>query len=131
MAVARRPDFFKAASAGAPVVRWEDYDTHYTERYIGLPSENPEAYRVSDVTTYAKDLKQPLLIIHGMRDDTVLFKDTLALVQRLILADRPVELAVLPDAPHGWDTKGLAQSRYAFSRLVEFFERHLKPTASP
>ena len=66
-----------------------------------------------------------------MADDTVLFKDTLTLVQRLILADRPVELAVLPDAPHGWDTQGLAQSRYAFSRLVEFFERTLKPQPAP
>jgi dipeptidyl-peptidase-4 len=76
-------------------------------------------------------LQDPLLFIHGMRDDTVLFKDTLTLAQRLILDDKDFEIAVLPNAPHGWDTQGLAQTRYAFRRLVEFFDRHLKPEAAP
>jgi dipeptidyl-peptidase-4 len=64
-----------------------------------------------------------------MRDDTVLFQDTLTLAQRLILADKDFEIAVLPDAPHGWDTQGLAQTRYAFRRLVSFFDRYLHPHA--
>src|SRR5208282_934587 len=56
LAVLRRPDVFKAAVAGAPVVDWLDYDTHYTERYLGLPESNPEAYSEASLLTYSADL---------------------------------------------------------------------------
>ena len=51
LAVLQRPDVFKAAVAGAPVTDWEDYDTHYTERYLGLPQESPEAYEEASLFT--------------------------------------------------------------------------------
>jgi dipeptidyl-peptidase-4 len=65
------------------------------------------------------------MIIHGMRDTTVLFKDSLSLVQRLILFGKDVDLVALPDAQHGWDTEGLAQTVFAFKKLAGHFERHL------
>src|SRR5262249_48890328 len=68
-AVLKRPDVFKAAVAGAPVTDWEDYDTHYTERYMGLPKDNPDAYREGSLLGYADKLERPLLLIHGTADD--------------------------------------------------------------
>ena len=66
------------------------------------------------------------MIIHGMRDWVVLFKDSVILVQRLISLGKDVELVALPNAGHGWDNEGLAQTRFAFQKMVEFFDRHLK-----
>ena len=130
MSLLKHPGVYAAGVAGAPATNVFHAETGEMRTMMD-PVSRRERYQAASPYLMSDALADPLLIIHGMRDDTVLFKDTLTLVQRLILADRPVELAVLPDAPHGWDTKGLAQSRYAFSRLVEFFERHLKPTASP
>ena len=65
LAVMRRPDVFKVAVAGAPVVDWRDYDTHYTERYLDLPQANPKGYEASNLLTYAGKLDRPLLLIHG------------------------------------------------------------------
>ncbi|MCC6809721.1 MAG: S9 family peptidase [Deltaproteobacteria bacterium] len=83
LSVLRRPDVFKRAVAGAPVVDWRDYDTHYTERYLGMPSENAAGYDRSSLLTYAKDLKAPLLLIHGTADDNVYFFHTLKLSDAL------------------------------------------------
>src|SRR5947209_5662952 len=74
MAVMQKPDLFRCAVAGAPVVTWENYDTHYTERYLGLPSDNADGYRASNVLTYASKLSRPLLLIHGLTDDNVYFQ---------------------------------------------------------
>jgi dipeptidyl-peptidase-4 len=96
MATMRRPDVFAAGVAGAPVVDWQDYDTHYTERYMGLPSTNAEGYRKSNVLTYAADLKRPLLIVHGVTDDNVHFQNTMQLTLALLRAGKPYELLLLP-----------------------------------
>lgn len=96
MATIRRPDIFTAGIAGAPVVDWEDYDTYYTERYMGLPSENADGYHKSSVLTYAADLKRPLLIVHGVTDDNVYFQNTMQLSLALLKAGRPYELLLLP-----------------------------------
>ena len=66
-----------------------------------------------------------LMLIHGMRDEIVLFKDSVSLVERLILQGKDVDFVALPNAPHGWDTQGLAQTRFAFAKLVAHFERYL------
>jgi dipeptidyl-peptidase-4 len=60
-----------------------------------------------------------------MRDDTVLFKDSVTLEQRLILQGNDVDFVMLPNAPHGWDTEGLAQTRFAYHKLFDYFERYL------
>jgi dipeptidyl-peptidase-4 len=94
LAVLRRPDVFHAAIAGAPVTDWALYDTHYTERYLGLPQEQPEAYRHSSLLDDAAHLERPLLLIHGLADDNVVAAHTLRLSRALIEAGRPH--AVLP-----------------------------------
>jgi len=96
MATIRRPDIFAAGIAGAPVVDWQDYDTYYTERYMGLPSENPEGYRKSSVLSYAAELKRPLLLVHGVTDDNVYFQNSMQLSLALLKAGRPYELLLLP-----------------------------------
>jgi dipeptidyl-peptidase-4 len=96
MATIRRPDVFQAGVAGAPVVDFADYDTAYTERYLGTPEANPEAYRVSNVLTYADKLERPLLIMHGLTDDNVYFENTVKLTQALIAAGKPYNLLLLP-----------------------------------
>jgi dipeptidyl-peptidase-4 len=96
MAAIRRPDVFAAGVAGAPVADFADYDTAYTERYLGLPQEAPEAYRASNVLTYAAGLSRPLLILHGMTDDNVYFENTFKLTQALFAAGKPYRLILLP-----------------------------------
>ena len=96
MAVLRRPDVFHAAVAGAPVIDFEDYDTFYTERYMGLPNENLDGYRACNALTYADKLSRPLLLIHGTTDDNVYFTHTLKMSEALFRAGRPYDLLVLP-----------------------------------
>ena len=123
MAAIRRPDIFRAGVAGAPVVTWENYDTHYTERYLGTPQANPEAYRVSNVTTYATELRRPLLLIHGLTDDNVYFQHTLQLAAALFMAGKSYEL--LPQL----GTHMIADPRVKLrqqQRIIEFFNLNLK-----
>ena len=127
MAAIRRPDIFQAAVAGAPVVTWENYDTHYTERYLGLPQFSPEAYRVSNVTTYASQLTRPLLLIHGLTDDNVYFQHTLQLADALYLAGKPYEL--LPMLGTHMISDPLVKLRQQ-TRIIEFLNRALQPTAT-
>ncbi len=96
MATVRRSDVFKAGVAGAPVVDFADYDTAYTERYLGTPQADPEGYRRSDVLTYAAGLSRPLLVMHGLTDDNVYFENSYKLTQALLDAGRPYRLLLLP-----------------------------------
>ncbi len=89
LAVLRRPDVFHAAIAGAPVTDWRLYDTHYTERYLGHPDRNPEAYERSGLIADAHLLTRPLMIIHGLVDDNVVVAHTLRLSSALLAAGRP------------------------------------------
>ena len=66
------------------------------------------------------------MIVHGMRDRVVLFKDSMTLVQRLIVLGKDVDVVVLPNSGHGWDNENLTQTRFAFTKMVEFFDRHLQ-----
>lgn len=100
LAVLRRPDIFKVGVAGAPVTDWEFYDTHYTERYLGLPDSSPEAYESSSLLTYAKDLQRPLLLVHGIADDNVYFAHTLKLTDALFRNKRPFDLIPLVGSTH-------------------------------
>lgn len=94
LAVLRRPDVFHAAVAGAPVTDWRLYDTGYTERYLGLPQDDAEAYDRSSLIPLAAQLTRPLLIIHGLADDNVVVANTLQFSSALLAAGRPH--AVLP-----------------------------------
>ncbi len=81
LAVLRRPNIFKAAVAGAPVTDWLDYDTHYTERYLGLPGQ--EVYAASSLIGDAPKLARLLLLIHGTADDNVYFRHSLKIADAL------------------------------------------------
>ena len=96
----RRPDVFHAAVAGAPVTDWRLYDTHYTERYLGHPDENRDAYRRSSLLDEAASLSRPLLLIHGMADDNVVAAHTLRMSRALLEAGRPARLLPLSGVTH-------------------------------
>jgi dipeptidyl-peptidase 4 len=123
MAAIRRPDVFRAGVVGAPVITWENYDTHYTERYLGLPQDNPEAYRVSNVTTYVDQASRPLLLIHGLTDDNVYFQHTLQLADALFMAGKPYEL--LPMLGTHMISDPLVRLRQQ-QRIIQFFDLNLR-----
>jgi dipeptidyl-peptidase-4 len=100
LAVLRRPDRFEAAVALAPVTDWLDYDTTYTERYLGLPSENASGYEHSSLLGYAKSLSRPLLLGHGTADDNVHFGHTLKLIAALEKAGHAPAVFLVPGQTH-------------------------------
>src|SRR5438874_696274 len=71
MCMLREPDVFKTGVAGAPVTAHDGYDTAYTERYLGLPRDNPEGYRDGSPITHAAALRGKLMIVHGLLDENV------------------------------------------------------------
>jgi dipeptidyl-peptidase-4 len=127
LAVMKRPDVFKAAVAGAPVTDWEDYDTHYTERYLGLPQDNSAAYRDSSLLPLADQLKRPLLLVHGTADDNVYFRHTLRLTDALFRAGREFEVLPLPSLTHMVPDPVVTERLW--TRIANHFVRHLgQPT---
>lgn len=123
MAAMRRPDIYKAAVAGAPVCDFRDYDTHYTERYMGLPDENPSGYDASSVVTYCKDLSVPLLIIHGTADDNVYFLHSLKMTEALFRAGKKFEFLPLAGFTHM--VPDPVVTIRLNSRIAAFFKQHL------
>jgi dipeptidyl-peptidase-4 len=122
--VLRAPDYFAAAVAGAPVTDWRLYDTHYTERYLGTPQDNAAGYATADVLTYAATLRRPLLLIHGMADDNVLFQHSTLLMKALQTSNRPFELMTYPGGKHGL-IRHADQGPHAMHTIVDFFRRTL------
>ncbi len=100
LAVLQRPDVFHAAIAGAPVTEWRLYDTHYTERYLGDPHEQPEVYDGSSLLPLAPRLTRPLLLVHGLADDNVVAAHTLQLSSALLAAGKPHEVLPLVGVTH-------------------------------
>ncbi|WP_067794979.1 S9 family peptidase [Actinomadura formosensis] len=100
LAVLQRPDVFHVGIAGAPVTDWHLYDTHYTERYLGHPDEEPESYAANSLTGMAGELKRPLMIIHGLADDNVVAAHTLRLSSALLAAGRPHTVLPLSGVTH-------------------------------
>jgi dipeptidyl-peptidase-4 len=100
LAVLRRPEVFHAAVAGAPVTDWRLYDTHYTERYLGHPDEEPENYAANSLIDDAGKLERPLLLIHGLADDNVVAAHTLRLSSALLAAGRAHNVLPLSGVTH-------------------------------
>ncbi|HYH68697.1 MAG TPA: alpha/beta fold hydrolase, partial [Urbifossiella sp.] len=122
--VLRRPDVFKAAVAGAPVTDWEDYDTHYTERYMGLLPASAAAYREASLLPLADKLDRPLLLVHGTADDNVYYRHTLRLSDALFRAGRTFEALALPGVTHMYSADPVVMERL-WSRSAGFFRTHL------
>jgi dipeptidyl-peptidase-4 len=124
MAVLRHPDVYRAAVAGAPVTDWLDYDTHYTERFMGLPDKNPEGYRRASALTHAPGLSRPLLLIHGTADDNVYLTHTLKLADALNNTERSFDFMPLPGSTHMVTDPALV--RVVHGRIMAFFASHLQ-----
>jgi dipeptidyl-peptidase 4 len=100
IAVIRRPDVFHAAVSGAAPHDQRLYDTHWRERFLGLPQQNPAGYDRSSTITGAASLTRPLLLIHGMADDNVVVAHTLRMSAALLAAGRPHQALPLSGTTH-------------------------------
>ena len=125
MSLFKHPDVFAAGVSGAPVTDWTLYDTHYTERYLGTPQNNAEGYEASAVFPYAENLAAPLLLIHGMADDNVLFTNSTKLMKTLQDEGRPFDVMTYPGSKHGL-TRVPATGRHAYAHILRFFRQHLQ-----
>ncbi len=124
MSLCKAPGIFKAGAAVAPVSDWALYDSHYTERYMGLPQDNPEAYKQSGVIAHLDKLANPLLLMHGMADDNVLFTHSTLIMSELQKLGKQFELMTYPGAKHSMQEAHVSTHR--FSTILNFFARHLK-----
>lgn len=123
LAVLRRPDIFHAGVAGAPVTDWELYDTHYTERYLGHPLDNPENYQKTNLCNEAHKLDRPLLLIHGLADDNVVAAHTFQLSQALLEAGKPHEVLPLTGVTHMTPQETVAENLLRIQ--LSFIQRSL------
>ncbi|MEE4172867.1 MAG: S9 family peptidase [Xanthomonadales bacterium] len=122
LALMKAPEVFAAGVALAPVTDWRLYDTHYTERYMGDPSEG-DAYTRSNPVTYVEGLEDPLLLVHGMADDNVFFDHSVKLMAALQQARKPFELMTYPGKRHR--ITGEDERVHLYRMMFDFFERHL------
>jgi dipeptidyl-peptidase-4 len=129
MAVLTHPELYKAGVAGAAVVDWRDYDTAYTERYLGLPSDGAKIYDDNDASSWARRAisesapVRALLVIHGTADDNVFFSNSLKLTEALALAKRPFEFLPLVGQTH--QVASAAANEIVWGRTAEFLRSHL------
>ncbi|MFE1885879.1 S9 family peptidase [Streptomyces diastatochromogenes] len=128
LAVLRRPDVIHAGIAGAPVTDWRLYDTHYTERYLGNPVEDPETYTRNSLVTdeglsSPAEPHRPLMIIHGLADDNVVAAHTLRLSSALLAAGRPHEVLPLSGVTHMTPQEQVAENLLLLQ--VDFLKRSL------
>ncbi len=113
----------RAGICGAPVTDWRLYDTHYTERYLGTPADNPQGYRASSVFDHLESLQGALLLIHGMADDNVLFAHSSRLMLALQQRRVPFELMLYPGAKHSLQEQHVAVHR--LDTMLAFLKRNL------
>lgn len=123
MMLTQAPGVFGAGAAVAPVTDWSLYDTHYTERYMGTPQDDAEAYRLGNVLTYAGALADPLLLIHGMADDNVLFANSTVLMEQLQRDAIPFELMTYPGGKHSLVGENIRV--HVYRTVTDFFRREL------
>ncbi|WP_096383804.1 S9 family peptidase [Lysobacter enzymogenes] len=123
MMLAKASDQYVCGAAGAPVTDWGLYDSHYTERYMGLPKDNPDGYREGRVLQHLDGLTSRLLLIHGMADDNVLFTNSTVLMSALQQRGQPFELMTYPGAKHGLRGR---DNLHRLRLTEDFFDRCLK-----
>jgi len=117
------PETFQAGVAGAAVTDWRNYDTIYTERYMGLPGENEAGYKASAPVTAAGNLKGKLLLLHNIEDDNVLFANFMQVTHALQQANKPYQSLIYPQKSHG--VSGKARTHMVEAQ-TKFFEEALK-----
>ncbi len=124
----RRPDVFHAAVVGAPVTDWRLYDTHYTERYLGTPQDDPEVYAAQSLLTddglsSPEVPVRPMMVVHGLADDNVVVGHALRLSSALLAAGRPHEVLPLSGVTHMTPQEQVAENLLLLQ--VDFLRRSL------
>ena len=115
------PGFYAAGVSGAPVTDWGLYDTHYTERYMGMPSEG-DNYARADALGNSGKIVDPLLLIHGMADDNVVFENSTAFIARMQANGQPFEMQLYPGKTHS--VGGPKISVQLWKTILNFFDTH-------
>jgi len=124
------PTAFAAGVSGAPVTDWTLYDTHYTERYLGDPSKDMAPYTASDVTLRADRLARPMLLIHGLADDNVVFDHSARMMAALQKAGVPFETMLYPGQAHG--IREPAIQLHLWRTITNFLDRTVRqPPPAP
>ena len=116
------PGYYAAGISGAPVTRWELYDTHYTERYMGTPQADGAAYAATSAIPDAAKITDPLLIIHGMADDNVVFENATEIISAMQEANVPFEMMLYPGYTHRVSGEQISPHRY--NTIFRFLESH-------
>jgi dipeptidyl-peptidase-4 len=119
---------FTHAMAGGSVTAWELYDSHYTERFMDTPAENPEGYKSSNVMTHLKNFKGVLQLVHGTMDDNVHMQNSIQLLSALQEQGKAVEFMLYPGGRHGW---GGAKGKHFTDLKNQFIYKHLLEKAMP
>ncbi|MDZ3831640.1 MAG: prolyl oligopeptidase family serine peptidase [Sphingopyxis sp.] len=127
MSLAKKPGVYAAGIAGAPATNvWHAYPA---QMWIMGPHDGPDMparYEAQSALYQAKGIRDPLMVIHGTRDPVVLYSDTVALADTMIEREQMFELVTLPGGNHAWASDTLPQARFAFKKMVDFFDRHVK-----
>ncbi|MBB5685987.1 prolyl oligopeptidase family serine peptidase [Sphingobium boeckii] len=127
MSLSKKPGVYAAGIAGAPATNvWHAFPA---QMWIMGPPDGPDMparYEAQSALYQSGGIRDPLMIIHGTRDPVVLYSDTVALTEKMIAREQRFELVTLPGGNHGWDNEGLVQTRFAFKKMVDFFDRTVK-----
>jgi dipeptidyl-peptidase-4 len=121
-------DRFRAGVAVAPVTDWRNYDSIYTERYLGVPTQNSTIYRDDSVVNSAAALKGRVLLVHGTGDDNVHLENTVQFIQKLIEAQIPYDLQIYPRKTHS--IQGPDVRTHLYNRILVHFENYLMPMST-
>ncbi|MBK5256092.1 MAG: S9 family peptidase [Vicinamibacteria bacterium] len=125
-AMFRFPDIFRVGVSVAPVPDQRLYDTIYQERYMGVPQDNVEGYRIGSPINFAEGLKGNLLIVHGSGDDNVHYQGTERLINRLIELGKPFDTMVYPNRTHAI-AEGPGTTPHVYRLIARYFLEHLPP----
>ncbi len=123
LCITKASDYFKLAVAVAPVTSFRFYDNIYTERYLGLPKDNPSGYDDNAPLKFADKLKGKFLIVHGSSDDNVHYQNTMEFVNELVKANRQFEMQIYPNRNHS--IAGGTTRYHLFKRITEFILNNL------
>ena len=128
MALTYGADYFRYGIANSSVTDWNLYDTHYTERYMDTPTDNPEGYKFGSVMTHVNNYKGLLRIVHGSTDDNVHFQNSLQFVDTLENLGKHFEFMTYPNERHGI---GPPKSDHARMESMRFYYKYLLETEFP
>jgi dipeptidyl-peptidase-4 len=127
-AMFRFPDVYQVGVAVAPVADQKLYDSIYQERYMGLPQDNANGYRIGSPISFAEGLRGKLLVVHGSGDDNVHYQGTEQLVNRLVALGKTFDLMVYPNRTHGI-SEGAGTTPHVYRLIAHYFLDHLPPGA--